>query len=335
MMLMTPPTHATQGCGPLRYVFSPFFRYLGQFIMLFCDALMIYRMIYQQSYHITVSLMCPIFHIGVFAITWRCDAALAAMKSGMMDVPVDSVILRKVHTLIAAVSVVVILFMVVLFVIWTPLTQAEEGTVLFSLSSLHRVWLTDVLSTHKNVAFIAAYSVGLMTLGFMWFGIIGAYCNGAFIAWCRLRDCSDLVDELKAQARRITYVQLNSTTRRLSVEEDASDETFQTLVARLIHVVNDCMAARTGMTSIMHLGFVSIVFDVVLITLFLVFSLLIISCSSSCKTYASEAYYNISLTTGSKPCVYTFENAFSVSCRTLSALAFQRNDRSLFGRRAS
>jgi hypothetical protein len=316
-MLMTPPTNPKAGLGPFRFFLSPFFRYFGQVMLLICDALMIYRMVNMHSYHITVSIMCPVFHFGVLTITLKCDAALKAMKDGMSDVPISRAILfRKVQAVIAAVNVVVVLFMVVLFVVWTPLNQAEEGTVLFNLSSLHRLWLTDVLLMYKNVVFTAMYSLGMMTLGFVWVGILIAYVNGVFIAWSRLRDCRDLVIKLKDRASTLSdgnwYRSASVNRRRVTMTvDDAEDEIFHTVLLKLVDAVNDCLSVRSGMTSIIRLGFVSVIFDVVLLTLFLVFSLLIVSCSGICKTYGTEAYQQM-LISGAKPCVYSMDNAFLV-----------------------
>jgi hypothetical protein len=316
MLLMTPPTNRTVGLGQLRYFLSPLFRYFGQVMLLICDALMLYRMISIQSYHITVSVMCPVFHIGVLAITWGCDAALKAMKTGMIDVPVSrAVLLRKFQTVMAVAFVAVILFMVVLFVVWTPLNQAEEGTVLFKLSSLHRLWLTDVALMYQNVAFNALYSLGMMTLGFMWAGILLPYFNGTFIAWSRLCDCSDLVNKLRDRTAALTIMSASGIRRgsmdtRMSNDE-ADDEMFRTMLETLVDAVNDCLSVRSGMASMVRLGFVSVIFDVVLLTLFLVFSLLIVSCSSVCKTYGTEAYQQMQMS-GVKPCVYTMDNAFLV-----------------------
>lgn len=281
--------------------------------MLICDALMIYRMVYSQSYHVIVSVMCPVFHLGVLKITLTCDAALKSMTNGMIDVPIaQPVLLRKVQSVIAVLNIVVLLFMVVLFVIWTPLTQAPEGTALFDLSSLHRLWLTDVMGMYKNVAFTALYSLGLMTLGMMWVGILLAYVNGVFIAWTRLRDCRNLVVALKDRAAALARAHLPAAwgDPRGSVDE-AEDDEFSAILSNLVDAVNDCLSVRTGMVPMIRLGFYSVIFDVVLLTLFLVFSLLIVSCSSVCKTYGSEAYIQL-MAAGANPCVYSKDNAFSV-----------------------
>ena len=185
---------------------------------------------------------------------------------------------------------------------------------LFSLSSLHRLWLTDVMLMYKNVAFTALYSLGMMTLGFIWVGILLAYINGVFIAWSRLRDCRDLVVKLKDRVSALSdgnWYRSASVNRRRVTKDDAEDEIFHTVLAKLVDAVNDCLSIRSGMTSIIRLGFVSAIFDVMLLTLFLVFSLLIISCSSICKTYGTEAYKQL-LKSGAQPCVYSTENAFSV-----------------------
>ncbi len=153
-MLMSPPSNRTAGFGPARRCLSLFFRLFGQVVLLICDALMIYRMVYSQSYHVIVSVMCPVFHLGVLKITLTCDAALKSMTDGMIDVPIaQPVLLRKVQSVISILNIIVLLFMVVLFVIWTPLTQAHEGTALFDLSSLHRLWLTDVMGMYAPTTF--------------------------------------------------------------------------------------------------------------------------------------------------------------------------------------
>lgn len=316
---MMPPSNPKVGLGPLRCFLSVFFRCFGQIMLLICDALMLYRMISIQSYHITVSVMCPVFHFGVLAITWRCDAALQAMKTGMIDVPISRArLLRKFQSVMAAAFVAVVLLMAVLFVVWTPLNQAAEGTVLFQLSSLHRLWLTDVALLYENVTFNALYSLGMMTLGFMWAGILLPYFNGTFIAWSRLRDCSALVIKLRDRAAALadktapssSGVRRGGTDARAGVD-DADDEEFSAVLEKLVDAVNDCLSVRSGMTPIVRLGFVSAVFDVTLLTLFLLFSLLIVSCSSVCKTYGSEAYQQMQAS-GVKPCVYTMDNALLV-----------------------
>jgi hypothetical protein len=283
--------------------------------MLICDALMIYRMVYSQSYHVIVSVMCPVFHLGVLKITLTCDAALKSMTDGMIDVPIaQPVLLRKIQSVIAILAMIVLLFMVVLFVIWTPLTQAQEGTALFDLSSLHRLWLTDVMGMYKNVTFTALYSLGLMTLGMMWAGILVAYVNGVFIAWTRLHDCRNLVVALKDRAAALARSRppaALANRRGTSIDEADDDEEFSAALSNLVDAVNDCLSVRTGMIPMIRLGFYSVIFDVVLLTLFLVFSLLIVSCSSVCKTYGSEAYIQL-MAAGAHPCVYSKDNVFSV-----------------------
>jgi hypothetical protein len=313
VMLMTPPSYPKKGYGPLRLLLSPFFRYFGQVMLMICDVLMIYRMISVHSYHITVSIMCPVFHFGVLTITWNCDAALKDLKSGMIDVPITrAALFRKVQTALAVADIVVILSMVVLFVVWTPLNQAEEGTLLFNLSSLHRLWLTDVMLMYKNLAFASLYSLGMMTLGLIWVGILLSYINGVFVAWSRLRDCRDLVIKLKDRVSTISEANVDSTlANRRSSMDDEEDEIFLVLLSKLVGAVNDCLSIRSGMTAIIRVGFVSAIFDVMLLTLFLVFSLLIISCSSICKTYGTDAYEQM-LISGAKPCVYSVDNAVLV-----------------------
>ena len=102
---------------------SLFFRYFGQVMIFICDALIVYRMVQERSYHITVSVMCPVFQIGVLAITCRCDTALHAMRAGVYNLPVDPVLLRKAQAVIAVGVVVSIAAMFVLFVVLSPLTQ--------------------------------------------------------------------------------------------------------------------------------------------------------------------------------------------------------------------
>ena len=294
---------------------SLFFRYFGQVMIFICDALIVYRMVQERSYHITVSVMCPVFQIGVLAITFRCDTALHAMRAGVYNLPVDPVLLRKAQTVIAIGVVVSIAAMFVLFVVLSPLTQPVEGTMIFNLSSLHRLWMTNMFN--KNLAFNAAYSAGMMALGCIWVGIIGAYCNGVFIAWCRLRDCRDLVVELKSRATVLVDAENDLpvgliSDRRGEGNDDATDEIFDAQVSKLVSAVNDCLGAKTGMNLIVTLGFISVIFDVVLLSLFLVMSLLITKCSSVCKNYGTVAY-DEALLSGEIPCIYTRDNGLLVS----------------------
>jgi hypothetical protein len=165
---------------------------------------------------------------------------------------------------------------------------------------------------YKNVAFTALYSLGLMTLGMMWAGILLAYVNGVFIAWTRLRDCRNLVVALKDRAAALAHSRLPAALAdpRGSMDE-AEDEEFSAVLSNLVDAVNDCLSVRTGMIPMIRLGFYSVIFDVLLLTLFLVFSLLIVSCSSMCKTYGSQAYIQL-MAAGAHPCVYSKDNAFSV-----------------------
>jgi hypothetical protein len=158
----------------------------------------------------------------------------------------------------------------------------------------------------------------MMTLGFMWSGILLPYFNGAFIAWCRLRDCSNLVIKVRDCAAALTDKTAPSASgvRRGSMDarsgiDDIDDEVFSAVLEKLIDAVNDCLSVRSGMGPIVRLGFVSALFDVALLTLFLVFSLLIISCNEVCKTYGTESYKQM-LKSGVKPCVYTMDNALLV-----------------------
>ena len=315
VMLMLPPTRRSKGAGPLRFLLSPFFRYFGQAMLLFCDALMIYRMDNDRAFHLTVSIMCPIFQLGVFAITWNCDSALKDSRNGLINIPISRPqLLRSAQTAIAVVNIVVVLMMVVLFVVWTPLNQAAEGTDLFNLASLHRVWLTNVLKMYENMTFIAFYSLGLVCLGFIWCGITAAYANNAFIVWSRLRDCRDLVKALKTRASAVVDANAASSYSSDNVEAsigDADDEVFRCAVRDLVDAVNDSLAARSSMASMIRLGFISAMFDLMLLILFLIFSLLIVKCSSMCKTYGTESY-DKSVLAGTLPCVYTRENAFLV-----------------------
>lgn len=323
-MLMLPPTRRSTGAGLLRFILSPVFRYFGQLMLLFCDALMIYRMVNERAFHLTVSIMCPVFQLGVFAITWGCDSAIKDSRNGLINLPISRPqLLRSAQTTIAVVNIVVVLMMVVLFVVWTPLNQAVEGTDLFNLASLHRVWLTNVLNMYENMTFIAFYSLGLVLLGFIWCGITAAYANSAFIVWNRLRDCRDLVEALKTRAAAAVDTNAASTSSSDNAGAsmgDADDQVFGCAVQDLVDAVNDSLAARACMASMMRLGFISAVFDLMLLILFLIFSLLIVKCSSICKTYGTESY-DKSVLAGTLPCVYSRENAFLV--RAIFLLSFR------------
>jgi hypothetical protein len=285
-------------------------------MMFICDALIVYRMVQLHSYHIIVSVMCPVFQLGVLAITCLCDTALNAMKSGVYNLPVDPALLRQAQTVIAIGVVASIAAMFVLFFVFSPLMQPVEGTMLFNLSSLHRMWMTNIFN--KNLGFNFAYSAGMMGLGCLWVGIVGAYCNGVFIAWCRLRDCRHLAVELKTRANVLADAEHDSPfgseskTHGGSNDDGTEDETFDALVSSLVSAVNDCLGAKTGMRLIIRLGFISVVFDVLLLSLFLVMSLLITKCSSVCKNYGTAAYED-ALLSGETPCIYTRDNALLVS----------------------
>jgi hypothetical protein len=86
---------------------------------------------------------------------------------------------------------------------------------------------------------------------------------------------------------------------------------FRCAVRDLVDAVNDSLAARSSMASMIRLGFISAMFDLMLLIMFLIFSLLIVKCSSMCKTYGTESY-DKSVLAGTLPCVYTRENAFLV-----------------------
>lgn len=312
---MLPPKRHSTRLGQLRFVLSLLFRYFGQAMLLFCDALMIYRMVNDRAFHLTVSIMCPIFQLGVFVITSSCDSAIKDCRNGLINLPISRPqLLRSAQTAIAVAMIAVVLMMVVLFVVWTPLNQAAEGTHLFNLASLHRVWLTEVLRMHENMTFVAFYSLGLLLLGFIWCGITAAYAYSAFIVWNRLRDCTDLVEAMKTRATAVAQANAASSHSSDNVEAsmgDADDQVFRCAVQALVDAVNDSLAARSSMASMILLGFISAIFDLVLLILFLIFSLLIVKCSSMCKTYGTEAYDKLVLA-GTLPCVYTRENAFLV-----------------------
>jgi hypothetical protein len=284
-------------------------------MLLACDALMIYRMVNERAYHLTVSIMCPIFQLGVLTITWSCDSAINDSRKGLINLPISRPeLLRNAQAVIAIANIVVVLMMLVLFVVWTPLNQASEGSDLFNLASLHRVWLTDVLATYENMTFITFYSLGLVLLGFNWCGITAAYANNTFVVWNRLRDCRDLVVALKDRANAVVE-NLNAASKSDNMEEsmdDADDEEFRAATCDLVDAVNDSLAAKSSMASMIRLGFISAMFDLILLILFLIFSLLIVKCSSSCKTYGTESYFK-SVLAGTKPCVYSRENAFLVA----------------------
>ncbi len=310
---MLPPTRRSKGLGLVRFLLSPVFRYFGQAMLLVCDALMIYRMVNERAYHLTVSIMCPIFQLGVLTITWSCDSAINDSRKGLINLPISRPeLLRTAQTVIAIATIVVVLMMLVLFVVWTPLNQASEGSDLFNLASLHRVWLTNVLATYENMTFVTFYSLGLVLLGFIWCGITAAYANNTFVLWNRLRDCRDLVVALKDRAN--AAVDLNAASNSDNLEEsvdDADDEELHAATCDLVDAVNDSLAAKSSMASMIRLGFISAMFDLMLLILFLIFSLLIVKCSSICKTYGTKSY-DKSVLAGTKPCVYSRENAFLV-----------------------
>jgi hypothetical protein len=104
-------------------------KFLGQLMMIICDVLIILRMT-SQSYNLIVSAMCPVFHLHVAVINATVPAAYKSLQSSVFSLQVSDRLnakyLVRARQVIAVVMQLAIVFMLFIFVIFSPLFAPDQ-----------------------------------------------------------------------------------------------------------------------------------------------------------------------------------------------------------------
>ena len=104
---------------------------LGQLMMIVCDVLIIARIAWHSSsYHLIVSAMCPVFHLHVAVINATVPAAYKSLQSSVLSLQVSDRLnakyLVRARQVIAVVMQLAIVFMLFMFVIFSPLFAPDQ-----------------------------------------------------------------------------------------------------------------------------------------------------------------------------------------------------------------